>query len=722
MSWQWLRLRWPREVPLEAALAALLALNGLSTPRRREALLLRASGTADGVIHHLAVNETRLTAVQRQLHTAVPGLSTGEDEAPDLVPDRLWRLWVSTNRRPLNVLDVEAAAGAVLTALQGVEDDEAVVVQWLLGPVRRPQAVPDQMPGSHSGPLWSTAIAAPFVAPGELDRERRSALRTKQALPGWRASLRIAVRAEGVRRQRQLLGRLAAAMRLAQAPGVEVGFRPSLRPSRFDRPAVPLLWPVAINVAELRGLVGWPLGRTDHLAVERVTSRLLPPPRGLAQRGRVVAMATHPGQERPLALNPPDALQHLHVLGPTGVGKSTLLLNLIVADMAAGRGVVVVEPKGDLVADVLARVPRGREDDIVVLDPNDDCPVGVNPLANRQSPELVVDQVLAVFRGLFGDAIGPRTQDVLTAGLLTLTYAPGASVAALPLLFTDDGVRHRLVTHAGDNDVLRGFWQWFEALSAAERSAVLAPLMNKLRHFLLRERLRRVIGQPHPRFVMGQVFSERRIALVNLATGLLGPEAAGLLGALIVSQLWQAALARSAVAPERRHPVFVYVDEFQNYLHLPTDLGDALAASRSYGVGWTVAHQHLGQLSATVRAAVLANARSRVLFQMNHEDASVLVRGDDRLVPADLGGLGRFEVYASLVSGGQATPYASARTLPPPPAQGPADDIRQRSRRQWGVPASEVDRALAELARPEASRPSDDGNGGFGRRRRGGRS
>ncbi len=199
-----------------------------------------------------------------------------------------------------------------------------------------------------------------------------------------------------MKRQHQLLGRVSAALRTAQAPGVELGVRPT-RIGPVEGVALPCFWPLALNVGELMGLAAWPVGSVEGLPIQRARSRALPPPGTVPSRGRVVAQATFPGQERDLALSPRDALQHLQVLGPTGVGKSTLLLNLICQDLAAGRGVVVIEPKGDLIDDVLARVPPRRWNDIVVLDPADDGqPVGLNPLARRGQPaELVADQLLA---------------------------------------------------------------------------------------------------------------------------------------------------------------------------------------------------------------------------------------------------------------------------------------------------------------------------------------
>ena len=162
--------------------------------------------------------------------------------------------------------------------------------------------------------------------------------------------------------------------------------------------------------------------------------------------GRVVGKATFPGRERALALSPTDSLRHLHALGPTGTGKSTLLLNLITQDMAAGRAVVVIEPKSDLIAAVLERIPPERVGDVVLLDPADtERPVGLNPLAlGGRSPELAADQLLGLFHSLYAAHSGPRTQDILGASLLTLARTPGMRLSVLPLLLTDAGVRRRM--------------------------------------------------------------------------------------------------------------------------------------------------------------------------------------------------------------------------------------------------------------------------------------
>jgi hypothetical protein len=408
-----------------------------------------------------------------------------------------------------------------------------------------------------------------------------------------------------------------------------------------------------------------------------------------------------------VGLSPADGLGHLHVLGPTGTGKSTLLLNLIAQDIAAGRGVVVIEPKGDLVKGVLELIPQSRLNDIVLLDASDDeRPVGLNPLKpSGRPPELVADELLGMFRAMYESSWGPRTNDILAASLLTLARTPEMTLCALPALLSDPGFRHRLVSKIHDPIGLGSFWAGFDAWSDAERAAAIAPSMNRVRAFLLRPQLRGVLGQPSPRFEIEQVFSERKILLVNLAKGVLGSETAALLGTLVLNQLWATALRRSRIPSAQRLPVFIYVDEVQDYLRLPTDLGDALVQARGLGVGFVLAHQFMGQLDPATRAAILSNARSRVCFQLAGEDARTLASG--QLGADDLRELSPFHAYAQFFAAGAVRPWCSLRTLPPPAPVSDQAAVREQSRTHYGVERATVDAAIERLLGGDRSGPDD---------------
>jgi hypothetical protein len=685
----WRQIHWHR--PLEVA-RVVGCLRQWAADQRSPRIVLEARADASGITYLLGVPRAALGQVSSPLHNLLGAtvLKAHVEREPVAAAGRLK---ASTRHRPLRLDDPEAIVRAALAALTHVASGELLVLQIVLGPRRVPLAVPNQSPSSVVAPLWEVAWRGNG---GQIDGEKRTALRAKVADHGFACTIRLGAAAPSADRRRALLLGLVAAVRTSEAAGAHLRLVPE-RPRRLNAAARPWFWPLRLGVAELAGLTAWPLGDDELPGLPALHPRRLPPAPGTTGEARVLAESTAPGTNARLVLDVRSALHHLHVVGPTGTGKSTLLGNLIGQDIAAGRAVVVVEPKGDLVNDVLARVPASRRDDIVILDPNDSAPVGLNPLAvHGRRPELVADGVLAIFKQLYGESVGPRSQDILYACLLTLAQRSDASVVMLPLLLTNPGFRRSLTAGIRDPLTLEPFWAGFEAWSDAERATAVAPVMNKLRP-LLRPGLRGVLGQRQPRFDVRSVFTERKVLLVPLRRGVIGPEAASLLGSLVLSELWAAVQGRSAIPAAKRHPVMVYIDEVQDYLHLPTDLGEALAQARGYGVGFTLAHQFLGQLPREMRGAVLANARSRVCFQLPHEDAVVMAKGHPELAAEDFTALGQYEVYASLYAGGQVTAYASGRTLPPSLPVSNTDELRRRSRERYGQPLDAVEAGFADL-------------------------
>jgi Type IV secretion-system coupling protein DNA-binding domain len=714
MRLQTLRLVWPREVLPDQSVAMARVLSSVGGAP----VVLEALGRKGRVEHRLRVPQSRVVAVTNQLRATLPGIGVENDEIVERSDDDASNraasppvfnhavdLRLSTKRRPLQVEQSEMISRTMLAVLAYVGQGEALLLQWVLQSHLAAIVVPSKIDQLHHESLWRALLIAPFRAPGPADVSTRNAMRDKYGEPGWRALGRIAVRAATRSRQDHLIRSTVDALRVAHAPGVHFKLRPISPESIGSSSGKARL---RLNVSEVAALSTWPIGQTTERPVVRLGSRRLPPLADRSTTGRVIGDSTWPGERQPLRLSIEDSLRHLHVIGPTGTGKSTLLLNLIEQDMQAGRSVVVIEPKGDLINDVLARVPKLRAEDVVLLDPTDETAmVGINPLATSRthgSAELVADQLLNTFHGLYAASWGPRTSDILHAALLTLARTPGMSLVALPMLLGDPVFRRRIIGGLNDPIGLGPFWAHYEAWSDAERITATAPVMNKLRPFLMRPSLRRIIGQPSPRFDLVSVFTSRKILLVNAAKGQMGQEAASLLGALVVSGLWQAASSRAGLAKEQRHPVMIYIDEFQDYLHLPTDLGEALAQARGLGVSFTLAHQHLTQLGSDLRAGVLANARSRICFQLGHDDARIISQSSSNLSPEDFSSLDAFHFYAQLMNHGAVSAWASGRSLPPSePNNGStasASEVRNLSRQQWGTKVEDIDQALLELASP----------------------
>jgi hypothetical protein len=325
----WATWRFPREVTPTQGLAAWLATNGSSTPLRADTIVWEVVGTADGITHRMRVSEARSGGLYRQLHTAVPGLSIEPIEGsvpPTLSCTRAWRAWQSSKTRSLNTDQPEVIAHAVLAALSAVEGKESLILQWFLGPVRRPAAVANKTTGSFSGNIFAVLGKAALHAPEDLDSDAIRALRSKDGLPGWKGVLVIGVAAKSLARERQLLGGLASAIRVAQGPGVQMGFD-GMNPNVLNERRLPWRWRVAINVAELLGLSGLPLGDVGQLPVSRVSSRQLAPSRALKRTGHVVGSSKTGGSEVPIALSIDDSLKQVNralELDRSGHGSGSL--------------------------------------------------------------------------------------------------------------------------------------------------------------------------------------------------------------------------------------------------------------------------------------------------------------------------------------------------------------------------------------------------------------
>jgi hypothetical protein len=673
-------------------------------------MILEATGSAGEVTHRIAVPEGRQGNVAHQLRGALPGLSVDAiAERTPLSIDRAIELRLSTKHRPLRTEQTAAVSRAILAALTDLGDGETLSLMWVLGTPLRPMAVPNQLDhiaGHSSGKDIALSAMGKHIT---VDADTRKAMKAKQSEPGWRAAGRIGVKAVSASRQRQLVRQVLAALRSTEAPGVAFWVR-SRNPSLVTDARIPWRFPLRLNVSEVAGISAWPASATSDLPVARQRSRLLPASAAISKTGRVVGEASFPGRQRPLAITATDSNRHTLVLGPSGVGKSTLLSRCIADDIAAGRAVVVIEPKSDLIAEVLAHIPAHRATDVVLVDPQDlTGTVGLNPLAgDRHSPELVADRLLAVFKSLYGASFGPRTTDIASAALHTLVRVPNMTLAGLPLILTDAGFRRRCLAHIDDPIALEPFWAGFENWSEAARTEAVAPLLNKVRPFLLRAQMRSVLGQSKPKFDITDVFTKRKILLVDCSKGALGPETSALLAALVIAQLWGATLSRSQIAPERRHPVAVYLDEWQDYLKLPTDLGDALAQARGLGVGFTLANQYLHQLDPAMRSAVLANVQNRVCFRLADEDARVMATRGSGLEAEDFAALGAYEFYAQLVADGSVQPWCSARSLPTDPAISDPVVIRAASRATYGRERSEVEAEIRALASAHRKANPDD--------------
>ena len=414
--------------------------------------------------------------------------------------------------------------------------------------------------------------------------------------------------------------------------------------------------------------------------------RLFPP--DAPSRQAVKALGYPPiGEPVLIGLAPADARHHVHMPGPTGTGKTTLLLNLALADARAGRGLAVFDPKGDLIRDLLARLPASVAGRLVLIDPDErEAPPALNLFDLADDPEAVADQLVGVMAKVWAQYWGPRTDDLARHAVLTLAHVPGATLADLPVLLADPVYRRRVVGGVrrklgpvGAAELV-GFWAWYDSLTPAQASVQVGPLLSKLRAVLSRRFAAQLFGAGASTFRLADIL-DGGILLVRLPPSL-GDDTVRLVGSLLLAALLHTAEQRADLHEDDRLDASLILDEAQKFLHLPVGVEDALALARALRLGLTLAHQHLGQISPSMAAAIDANARNKVFFSLPPKDARDLAHHmAPYFEPEDLMRRDAYGIVCRLVIDGRdSEPFTLATRPAPPPWPGRADALRAAAR------------------------------------------
>jgi hypothetical protein len=653
------------------------------------------------------------------LAAQLPGLSlVAVKSSPREVPVTAREIQPSSPAYPLRLDTAGPVAAGLLALRRRLGAKEAVVLQWVVGPSFTRTQAP-----ARFAPLEALGV----VEPRKPDSSERTAWREKIAEPLFGVRGRIGAVAEDSRRGAQLIGPVVSALSLASGPHarIEGWWQSSRIASQLWRAqGKRRTWSGSVNAAELAVLLGWPV---EGVSVPGQGSVLTVPPRALlvpadrpeqAEGDRIIGASIHVRTKDTVVRLPArSTTSHVHVIAPTGAGKSTMLARWILSDIEAGRSVFLLEPKGDLVSDILTRLPKEHRSNVRLVEPGTAGPVlGFNSLSGpRDDAERRADSLLQLFREVFGTAIGPRSSDVLLHALIMASRLEDGTLTDVPVLLTDSGFRRRVLAKTTDPLTLAPWAAWFDQLSELERSRVVMPILNKTRAFTARDPIRRLLGQPVPSVRLDELYDKPLIVLVNLNTGVLGPETARLIGSLLLGQLWETVQRQATVPQNKRRAVSVIVDEWQTFT-AGMDFGDMLATARGMNTGFTLAHQHLAQLTPSLRAAVLANTRSRVAFRPAKADAKDLAGVLGGRVTADE--LMRLPAYVAaaqvLVNGATSDPFL---VQTPPLLESTEDPIaaRQEITTRFGIDPDELDAQLIE--RWQGGGDTPDGAIGLTKRR-----
>lgn len=379
------------------------------------------------------------------------------------------------------------------------------------------------------------------------------------------------------------------------------------------------------------------------------------------------AETTYRNQHRKFGIKIDDRRRHMYLIGKTGMGKSTLLENMIVEDIRAGKGVAVVDPHGDLAEKIIEYIPASRINDVIYFNPADiEYPIAFNVLEQVDSHlrHLVASGLIGVFQKLWADSWGPRLEYILRNTILAILDYPGSTLLGVTRMLSDKEFRKKVIDKIQD-PVVKSFWsKEFAGYANNFASEAVSPIQNKVGQFLSSSLIRNIVGQVKSSINLRQVMDEGKILILNLSKGRIGEDNSSLLGSMMITKIQLAAMSRVDVPESERKDFYLYIDEFQNFT---TDsFANILSEARKYRLNLIMAHQYIEQLGDVVKAAVFGNIGTLVVFRVGAADAEELVKEfTPTFIEEDLVNLPKYENYMKLMIDGVASDPFSARGLAP---------------------------------------------------------
>lgn len=398
-----------------------------------------------------------------------------------------------------------------------------------------------------------------------------------------------------------------------------------------------------------------------------------------------------------------DRRRHVYIIGKTGVGKTTLLENMAIADIQAGKGVAIVDPHGEFAEDVVDFVPEERLDDVVYFNPSDmEYPIAFNPMeqVGTEFRHLVASGIMGVFKKIWPDVWSARMEYILNNTLLALLELPGSTLLGIMRMLSEPAYRKKIVENLKD-PVIKAFWvNEFARYTQRLETEAVAAIQNKVGQFVSNPLIRNILGQPHSTLNMREIMDKGKIFIVNLSKGKMGEDNSTLLGAMVITRLQLAAMSRVDVPEAKRKDFFLYVDEFQNFA--TQSFANILSEARKYRLALILAHQYIGQLvheqNTKVRDAVFGNVGTLICFRVGAADAEFL---EKEFLPEftenDLVNLAKANIYIKLMIDGVASRPFSSETMAPqkPPLVSYRDVIVKNSRDHYGTPKKIVEEKIA---------------------------
>ncbi len=417
----------------------------------------------------------------------------------------------------------------------------------------------------------------------------------------------------------------------------------------------------------------------------------------------IFARTNFRNKEVPFGIKTDDRRRHMYLIGKTGMGKTSLMENMVIQDIKNGHGVCFIDPHGDSVQRILDSVPSSRVNDVIYFNPADlQFPIAFNILeaVETEYKHLVASGLMGVFTKIWANVWSARMEYILNNTVLALLESPGNTLLGITRMYVDKKYRKKIVDNVKD-PVVKTFWtDEYANYNEKYRTEAIAPIQNKVGQFLSSAIVRNIVGQPKSTIDLREIMDNKKILIVDISKGKVGEDNAALLGAMLITKLQLAALSRADIPERDRKDFYLYVDEFQNFA---TDsFATILSEARKYRLNLIIGHQYIAQLendkNTKVRDAIFGNVGTMVIFRIGAADAEFLeTEFDPIFTPNDLVNLPKYNIILKLMINGVASDPFSAVTLPPNPEfiSGNLEKVVKVSRERYANPVAFVEEKIA---------------------------
>ena len=555
-----------------------------------------------------------------------------------------------------------------------------------------------------------------------LEEEVIKAVEDKNSRAGLDVNLRIVVSAQNKGKTSLFLDNLVSAFRQYNYYEHGNNFRNKLARGNQKRIIDDFIYrrfeekySFLLNTEELASLFHFPLSRTETPNIFWLTAKYAPAPTNIPEEGIILGENIYRNIRKEIKIKRDDRRRHLYVIGKSGTGKSQFIASSVIQDIINGEGVGVLDPHGDLIHDILERIPPERMEDVILFSPADlERPLGLNLIEyDPRYPEqktFVINELIKIFDKLYDlkSTGGPIFEQYMRNALLLIMSDPdsGSTLMEVPKVLSDPAFRKMKLEKCTDQTVV-DFWKQ-EAEKAGGDAAlanVVPYITSKLTQFISNDTMRPIIGQQKSSFNLRDVMDKQKILLIDLSKGQVGEMNAFLLGMILIGKILMSALSRTDIPSERRKDFYLYIDEFQNFT---TDsICSILSEARKYGLNLTIAHQYLGQLvknkDTVIKDAVFGNVGTWVLFKVGSEDAEVMEKEFSPVFNQyDLINIDKYTAYVKLLIDNAASRPFSMKTLWPLPGTQREDmpgRIRSLSRLKYGQDRNIIEAEIKRRAK-----------------------